>query len=428
MGVGVGGVRLGKRRLVELRGDEDVAVLARPGLLVVALVVAEQDGVAAAVDDLAEAQRVQDALGGAHQQLALVGEQAPLGGGVEALVDQVDDVGLADAAGHRGVAQVPGDAVGLGADAGDAQADDGPDQAVDLDVVDLLVRGHAGAVPRRVVHLVEDELVGRGGPAGALVDGVVVEHDAMHLVALDLQQVALDPVLEAGRHVRLEAGGVDPLLLGDAYEAESGPVRDPAADDQVGEDLGVRVPHGDAGAAADQAGRGEVGRIDHAEHFVVGDVVGAEVLLGEADDVRGDAGQPLGAVRLVAVVRRDGPQPALVGHLEGGGRGGLLVELHHFEGGRRLRVGELGEERLADVEEQVGRRPARGAGERHDAEDEGDADEGGRLVQLVHDSAPRSLPAPAPPAAPAPGLALAPGRPRAARRSASSYIRGTRRG
>jgi len=77
VGVGIGLGRLGKGGLVELRGDEDVAVLARPGLLVVAFGAAEQDGVAQAVYDLAEAQRVQDAFGRADQQLALVGEESP---------------------------------------------------------------------------------------------------------------------------------------------------------------------------------------------------------------------------------------------------------------------------------------------------------------------------------------------------------------
>ena len=80
-----------------------------------------------------------------------------------------------------------------------------------------------------------------------------------------------------------------------------------------------------------------IGRVDYPERFVVGDVVRAEVVLDEADDVRGDVGQPLGAVGLIVVVRRDRPQPALVGHLERGGGGCLLVELHHLEGGRRFR-------------------------------------------------------------------------------------------
>ena len=217
---------------------------------------------------------------------------------------------------------------------------------------------------------------------------VLVQHDVVHLIALDLQQVPLDPVLEAGGDVRLEAGRVNPLLLRHPHEAQTGPVRDAVADDEVGEDLGVLFADGHAGAAADQAGGSQIGRVDDPEYLVVGDVVRAEVLLDEADDVRGDVGQPLRAVGLVVVVRRDGPQPALVGHLERGGRGGLLVELHHLEGGRRFRVGEVRKERIADVEEQVGSRPARGAGERHDAEDEGDADEGGGLVQLVHGLAP----------------------------------------
>ena len=71
--------------------------------------------------------------------------------------------------------------------------------------------------------------------AGLLVDLVLVEHDVHHLVALDLEQVLLDPVLERGADVGLETGRVDPLLFRNAHEPQPLAPLDPVADDEIGQ-------------------------------------------------------------------------------------------------------------------------------------------------------------------------------------------------
>ena len=96
-----------------------------------------------------------------------------------------------------------------------------------------------------------------------------------------------------------------------------------------------------------------VERVDDPERLVVGHVVGPEVVFGDGNDPGGGVRQALGPVGRIVVMRRDGPQAVAVGHLEGGSSGGVFVELDHFEGGGGLRVGELGEEGLTDIEECV---------------------------------------------------------------------------
>ena len=117
---------------------------------------------------------------------------------------------------------------------------------------------------------------------------------------------------------------------------------------------------------------------------MVRDVVGPEVLLDDADDVRRDVRQALAAVRGIVVVGRDGPEPVTVGHLERDGGRSRLVELHHLERRRGFGIGELREERFPDVEEGVGHGPTGRTHEGHDGQHDGRAAQGQGFSELVH--------------------------------------------
>jgi hypothetical protein len=217
---------------------------------------------------------------------------------------------------------------------------------------------------------------------------VVVHRDLADVPRGRLQQVGLDPVGELRRHHVGDLGGVDALLAGHAQVAHLQLLLDLLADDEVGQHVAGAVLHGDARAASRHVGAG-IERVDDAVGDLVLLALADVLLLGEADHHRGGLAHLVLGVGGVVAVRGDGPATVLVApHRELARFGRALDELGHLEVDRGGRIGELREEQIALVTEQIvldlPRTQRRGEQGQHDRP----ADDGARLDHLAHAAPP----------------------------------------
>ena len=322
------------------------------------------------VGDLAEVERVDHAVVAKEPDLALVAEEPlRLAADEEALAEQIDG----------------GQLLRLRAHADDLQAVGRADDLLDLGRVELLaLRGREGLrqgdlarVGRGIdqlavgpehrrrgqhpldvgraligevaqVALLEVERVVVDDRAGLLVDLVGVADQRDDRVFVELEQVLLDPVDEAGRDLGIDLAGVDPVLARVADELEALTIGDVVADDDVDEHGARAVLDRDPLAPA-LLGPARVLGVEHAELGVLLGVVGADhVLLGAQEGRRGPA-HLLGPVGRVVVVAGDHPQAVVELDREVGRPRRVLVVALDLEEGRGVGIFEAGEERLAGV-------------------------------------------------------------------------------
>ena len=87
---------------------------------------------------------------------------------------------------------------------------------------------------------------------------------------------------------------------------------------------------------------------------MVGHIVRAEIILGDANDTGRSLGESVLSVGRVAVMRGDGPLAILEGHFKGACRRGLFVEFDDLERRSDIGVGEVGKKRLALIDKGIG--------------------------------------------------------------------------